>query len=159
MRVLCLLSLAARGTALAGAKSFRNDQSKAKCSSTLALPAAPRALRHRRGAATVLPGGVVEREHWLDVQLDHAEADGGETVELFVRELFLRSAANASAGADAAESECSLPCLLYLQGGPGFPSKRPSCPPSGWMKAALAKSYRVLLLDQRGTGRSTRTCA
>ena len=41
--------------------------------------AAPRALRHRRGAATVLPGGVVEREHWLDVQLDHAEADGGET--------------------------------------------------------------------------------
>ena len=46
MRVLCLLSLAARGTALAGAKSWRNEHGKAKCSS-LALQAAPRALRHR----------------------------------------------------------------------------------------------------------------
>ena len=56
----------------------------------------------------------------------------------------------ASALADGA-----LPCLLYLQGGPGFPSARPTLPPGGWTKAALAKGYRVLLLDQRGTGRST----
>ena len=31
---------------------------------------------------------------------------------------------------------------------------RPTSPPSGWMTRAL-KDYRVLLLDQRGTGRST----
>ena len=31
---------------------------------------------------------------------------------------------------------------------------RPTSPPSGWMKRAL-KDFRVLLLDQRGTGRST----
>ncbi|TME72553.1 MAG: alpha/beta hydrolase, partial [Chloroflexi bacterium] len=31
---------------------------------------------------------------------------------------------------------------------------RPTSPPSGWMKRAL-EDYRVLLLDQRGTGRST----
>jgi len=50
--------------------------------------------------------------------------------------------------------------LLYLQGGPGFPSPRPTVPISGWQKSALEKPFRILLLDQRGTGRSTPvTCA
>ena len=31
---------------------------------------------------------------------------------------------------------------------------RPTSPPSGWMARAVA-DFRVLLLDQRGTGRST----
>ena len=43
---------------------------------------------------------------------------------------------------------------MFLQGGPGFEATRPEPPPSGWQKRALA-DYRVLLLDQRGTGRST----
>jgi len=47
-----------------------------------------------------------------------------------------------------------MPFILYLQGGPGFPSPRVSAPPGGWMKVAL-DSFRVLLFDQRGTGRST----
>ena len=46
------------------------------------------------------------------------------------------------------------PYLLFLQGGPGFEATRPTSPPIGWMKRAIA-DYRVLLLDQRGTGRST----
>ena len=46
------------------------------------------------------------------------------------------------------------PYLLFLQGGPGYEATRPTSPPSGWMKRAL-NDYRVLLLDQRGTGRST----
>lgn len=46
-----------------------------------------------------------------------------------------------------------VPCLVYLQGGPGFASPMPTSPPSGWQKRAL-KDYRVLLVDQRGTGRS-----
>jgi pimeloyl-ACP methyl ester carboxylesterase len=44
--------------------------------------------------------------------------------------------------------------LLFLQGGPGFEATRPTAPPTGWQKRAIA-DYRVLLIDQRGTGRST----
>ncbi len=43
------------------------------------------------------------------------------------------------------------------QGGPGFESPRPS-EASGWIKAAT-EQFRVLLVDQRGTGRSTRVSA
>jgi pimeloyl-ACP methyl ester carboxylesterase len=46
-----------------------------------------------------------------------------------------------------------LPYLLYLQGGPGFEAPRPT-EASGWLKAAT-NHFRVLLLDQRGTGRSS----
>lgn len=45
------------------------------------------------------------------------------------------------------------PALLYLQGGPGMAAPRER---HGWIDAALARGYRVVLLDQRGTGRSTR---
>ena len=46
--------------------------------------------------------------------------------------------------------------LVYLQGGPGHESPRPTGNPRGpgWLDWAL-KEFRVLLLDQRGTGRST----
>jgi pimeloyl-ACP methyl ester carboxylesterase len=52
------------------------------------------------------------------------------------------------------EASNNLPALLYLQGGPGFQAARPTFPLSGWMDAAVKKGYRVLLLDQRGTGMS-----
>lgn len=42
---------------------------------------------------------------------------------------------------------------MYFQGGPGFPSPRPNGN-NGWIKRALS-DYRVLLLDQRGTGNSS----
>ena len=46
------------------------------------------------------------------------------------------------------------PYLLFLQGGPGGRSPRPGATrPAGWSWAL--RRYRVLLLDQRGTGRST----
>ncbi len=44
------------------------------------------------------------------------------------------------------------PALLFLQGGPGFPAPRERFE---WITAAL-EHYRVVLLDQRGTGSSTR---
>lgn len=49
-----------------------------------------------------------------------------------------------------------LPYLVYLQGGPGHEAPRPFHAPTApsWLDAALAE-YRVVLLDQRGTGRST----
>jgi pimeloyl-ACP methyl ester carboxylesterase len=54
---------------------------------------------------------------------------------------------------DPAKEKDDLPWLVYFQGGPGFGAPRPS-DNSGWLKRAL-QEFRVLLLDQRGTGRST----
>ena len=85
------------------------------------------------------PGAVVtEREHRMP--LDHADPDG-ERITVFTREV-------------AAPDGLDRPYLVFLQGGPGFEATRPTSPPSGWIKRALAE-YRVLLIDQRGTGRST----
>ncbi|HEY6175673.1 MAG TPA: alpha/beta fold hydrolase, partial [Kofleriaceae bacterium] len=85
-----------------------------------------------------VPGAILtEREH--SVPLVHGAPDG-RTLTVFTREV---------AAPDGAER----PYLLFLQGGPGFEATRPTSPPSGWMRRALA-DYRVLLLDQRGTGRS-----
>jgi len=86
-----------------------------------------------------VPGAILtEREH--TVPLDH-DSLGGRTITVFTREV-------------AAPDAGDRPYLIFLQGGPGFEATRPTSPPSGWMKRALA-DYRVLLLDQRGTGRST----
>lgn len=94
------------------------------------------------GAMTLtyrIPGlTVTEREH--DVPLDHGTPDKGR-ITVFTREV-------AEPGGE------DRPYLVFLQGGPGFEATRPTSPPTGWMKRAL-KDYRVLLLDQRGTGRST----
>jgi pimeloyl-ACP methyl ester carboxylesterase len=86
-----------------------------------------------------VPGAILtEREH--AVPLDHARPDGPR-ITVFVREV-------------AAPDGRARPYLLFLQGGPGMEATRPTSPPSGWMKRAI-EDYRVLLLDQRGTGRST----
>jgi pimeloyl-ACP methyl ester carboxylesterase len=48
------------------------------------------------------------------------------------------------------------PFLVFFQGGPGSEAPRPTRHPTvpGWLDRAL-EDYRVLMLDQRGTGRST----
>jgi pimeloyl-ACP methyl ester carboxylesterase len=76
------------------------------------------------------------------VPLDHAEPDG-ERITVFAREV---------ADPDGRDR----PFLVYLQGGPGFEAPRPTRHPSspGWLDRAL-KDFRVLMLDQRGTGRSS----
>ncbi|HTJ31702.1 MAG TPA: alpha/beta fold hydrolase [Dactylosporangium sp.] len=84
--------------------------------------------------------GTVLTDHLMEVPLDHDDP-GGETITLFAREV---------AATDGAER----PWLLFLQGGPGLASPRPIGRDS-WLDRAL-RDYRVLLLDQRGTGRSTR---
>ena len=86
-------------------------------------------------------GGLVLRDHEYRVPLDHADPTG-ETLTLFAREVV----------AEHKQTE-DLPWLLFLQGGPGFPSPRPM-DATGWL-AWAAKEFRVLLLDQRGTGRSS----
>ena len=48
-----------------------------------------------------------------------------------------------------------LPLLVFLQGGPGGEGPRPLSPTSdGWIEEAV-KHFRVVLPDQRGTGRSS----
>ncbi|AUG77082.1 proline iminopeptidase [Kitasatospora sp. MMS16-BH015] len=86
--------------------------------------------------------GLVVTDHVFTAPLDHAEP-GGRQIEVFAREV-----------ADPALVGRDLPWLLYLQGGPGGKSPRPLNATSGWLGHAL-KTHRVLLLDQRGTGRST----
>ena len=87
------------------------------------------------------PPGLRLAEHELSVPLDHADPDG-EQITIFAREV--------------AELEGrDRPPLLFLQGGPGHEAARPTRNPSspGWLDRAL-RDFRVLLLDQRGTGRS-----
>ena len=90
--------------------------------------------------------GTVLTDHHFTVPLDHRKPDG-ERIGVFAREV---AAAGGSGGR-------SLPWLVFLQGGPGFGAQRPAGR-SAWLDRAL-RDYRVLLLDQRGTGRSTRLTA
>ena len=85
--------------------------------------------------------GLVLTDHEFSVPLDHAQPHG-EQISVFAREVVAVDKTNAN-----------LPWLVFLQGGPGYASPRPDSN-SGWLKRAL-RDYRVLLLDQRGTGRST----
>jgi pimeloyl-ACP methyl ester carboxylesterase len=87
--------------------------------------------------------GTVLTDHTFLVPLDHANPEG-EQIEVFGREVV------ATRKADRADS---LPWLVFLQGGPGFGSPRP-VGRQWWLDRAL-DDYRVLLLDQRGTGRSS----
>lgn len=95
------------------------------------------------------------RDHVFAMPLDWHDSSSTETIDVFVREL--RSSSNGLSMEELNQTpvQSSGSAVMYLQGGPGFPSPRPTAPLSGWMKAAVAKGYRVLLLDQRGTGNST----
>ncbi|MBK3563951.1 alpha/beta fold hydrolase [Streptomyces sp. MBT62] len=86
--------------------------------------------------------GVVLTDRRFTVPLAH-EDPTGETIELYAREVV---------ASDKADRE-DLPWLLYLQGGPGFGANR-FVGRQAWLDRALDE-YRVLLLDQRGTGHST----
>jgi len=85
--------------------------------------------------------GLILRDHNFSVPLDHSHPDKGK-ITVFGREIV---------APDQEKNE--LPWLIFFQGGPGFHAPRPM-DNSGWLKQAL-KEFRVFLLDQRGTGRST----
>jgi pimeloyl-ACP methyl ester carboxylesterase len=91
---------------------------------------------------TVKTPGLVLTEHEFEIPLDHARPDG-EKITVFAREV-------------ADPDGLDRPFLVFFQGGPGSEAPRPTRNPSssGWMDRAL-RDYRVLMLDQRGTGRST----
>lgn len=85
--------------------------------------------------------GLDVKEHTFAVPLDYSRPHG-EAIELFAREVALIG----NEGRD-------LPYLAWFQGGPGNRADRPANV-SGWLKRALA-DYRVVLIDQRGTGISS----
>ena len=87
-----------------------------------------------------IPGFHVT-DNVIDVPLDWY-ADSGPTIEVFWREV-----------TQAARRDEDLPLLVFLQGGPGGKGPRPM-PDLSWLREAV-KHYRVVLPDQRGTGRST----
>ncbi|MFF5970489.1 alpha/beta fold hydrolase [Streptomyces sp. NPDC012769] len=86
--------------------------------------------------------GLVLTDRRFTVPLDH-DRPGGESIELYGREIV------ASDKADRTD----LPWLLYLEGGPGFGARR-FIGRQAWLGRAV-QEFRVLLLDQRGTGNST----
>ena len=96
----------------------------------------------RAMATTYRTNGLVLTEHDFEVPLDHDRPDGSR-ITVFGREV-------------ADPDGLDKPYLLYLQGGPGFEAPRPTRHPSGpaWLDRAL-KDFRVLMLDHRGTGRSS----
>ncbi|EEX94869.1 prolyl aminopeptidase [Vibrio orientalis CIP 102891 = ATCC 33934] len=92
-------------------------------------------------AQEFIDAGVKYTPHTFQLPLDYANKDAN-TIKVFARELSL-----------VADGDSNKPWLVYFQGGPGFPSPRQNGH-SGWVKRAL-QDYRVLLLDQRGTGNSS----
>ena len=93
-------------------------------------------------SVTYTTHGLVLPEHEFSLPLDH-DRPGGESITVFAREV-----------ADPGGTD--RPFLVFLQGGPGSEAPRPTRHPSspGWLERAL-RDFRVLMLDQRGTGRST----
>jgi pimeloyl-ACP methyl ester carboxylesterase len=85
--------------------------------------------------------GVVLTDHHFTVPLDHDDPSG-EQIELYGREVV-----------SAARPDTFRPWLVYLEGGPGNAVRR-FVGQQAWLGRAV-QDFRVLLLDQRGTGRST----
>lgn len=86
--------------------------------------------------------GLGLTEHTLTVPLTTSPADP-RTIDVFARVI-------------TREGGSALPYLVFLQGGPGSEAPRVAGNPATpvWLPEAL-KRYRVVMIDQRGTGRST----
>ncbi|WP_281450175.1 alpha/beta fold hydrolase [Paenarthrobacter nitroguajacolicus] len=92
--------------------------------------------------------GIRTAEHYFTVPLMHSPGNNGATGEMIT--VFAREY---SSTVHTEEEASRLPWLLFLQGGPGGRGNRVTSL-AGWMKAA-ARDFRILMLDQRGTGLST----
>ena len=108
-----------------------------------ALDAAGPSASHTVGRTAVMRG-LRATAHRFSVPLDHADPDS-VLIEVFAREYTSLEHSD--------EDAARLPWLLFLQGGPGGRGVR-TTQLSGWMKTA-AREFRILMLDQRGTGLST----
>ncbi|CAM3370620.1 alpha/beta fold hydrolase [Deinococcus deserti] len=85
--------------------------------------------------------GLTVTDHEFQIPLVH-DCPQGLLITVFAREVALPEGQ-------------ARPFLVFFNGGPGSEAPRPLSPQQpGWLARAL-EDYRVLLLDQRGTGRST----
>lgn len=86
---------------------------------------------------------VTIEDHSIEVPLVWGDAGDGRTIDVH-------------ASVITREGGERLPHLVFLQGGPGSEAPRVLRSPSSpqWVDAAL-QHYRVVMLDQRGTGKST----
>lgn len=105
-------------------------------------------------------GKIRITEYFFQVPRDwtRSEIHAKQTVSLFARsaervELPADPASSASNGSSAEGKPKSLPWCLYLQGGPGFGCSSPQ--DASWTQTMLERGYKVLHLDQRGTGLSS----
>ena len=89
----------------------------------------------------LIPGMRI-RDILLPVPLDWSKPDG-PIIQLFAREIV-----------DPVLRHNNLPVLCFLQGGPGGKNPRPVNGGPSWLAEAL-KTHRVIMIDQRGTGRSS----
>jgi len=86
--------------------------------------------------------GLVFTEHRFQLPVDYANPGAYPKITVFAREVVAPG-----------KEDADLPFLVFFQGGPGFGAPRPGGA-GGWLKRAL-QDFRVLLLDQRGTGLSS----
>ena len=102
--------------------------------------------QHRRPPRLARPGADApgRRQHHAPRRYTDTHRRAPESIKLFYRVVCAPDRINDD-----------LPLLLFLQGGPGGESPRPLSPTSdGWIEEAV-KHFRVVLPDQRGTGRSS----
>ncbi len=85
--------------------------------------------------------GLTLTSRRFELPVDYANPSAAK-INVFAREVV-------APGKESAD----LPYLVFFQGGPGSGAPRPTGS-SGWIKRAV-QEFRVLLLDQRGTGAST----
>jgi pimeloyl-ACP methyl ester carboxylesterase len=90
-------------------------------------------------ATHALPG-LLLTNRTFELPLDYANP--GRTIRVFAREVVAPG-----------KKKLDLPYVVFFQGGPGSGSPRPTTN-TGWI-SRMVQEYRVLLLDQRGTGLST----
>ncbi|MBS4946719.1 MAG: prolyl aminopeptidase, partial [Rothia mucilaginosa] len=114
-------------------------------------------VEYRKGSV-VKHDGYEITDHWFQVPLTHglifskgkdaalSSRFADQTITVFAREV-VNTSETLTVPAD------KRPYIVYLQGGPGFGSPKTGSI-GGWI-AELAKTHRVILLDQRGTGLSS----
>lgn len=100
-----------------------------------------------------MPGKLRITEHFFQVPRDYSNPSSGH-IQLFARSaLKAEKADDDTTSTDSSAKKTQLPWLIYLQGGPGFECRSPQQMP--FTQTILEKGYRLLMLDQRGTGLST----
>ncbi|MGQ4575873.1 alpha/beta fold hydrolase [Dermabacteraceae bacterium P7006] len=119
---------------------------------------APSVTAQRKSTRLQRVGDMIFLDHVLDAPLDWENPADNRRIDVFVREVrpvkAWQSPPLTEAEVGDAFDACDLPGLVFFQGGPGCPSPRPLSA-DGWLGEALARGFRVFLLDQRGTGRSS----